>query len=222
MGYGVPAGRCLLVENAIDIGEFRRHRSPAAAKNELELPRGRLLIGGVGRLSAEKGFDVLFRALARLVADRIDAGLLLLGEGEERKALEELAEALGLRGRVYFAGFRNDTERYFEAMDVFALSSLREGLPNVVLEALAMEVPVVATRIAGVPRVIEDGRNGLLVEPGSVEGLADGLGWLLTDDELRERLRHEGRRTVVQRYSFRARMEKVAAIFDELLSRRRQ
>ena len=78
----------------------------------------------------------------------------------------------------------------YQALDVFALSSLREGLPNVVLEAMALEVPVAATRIAGVPRLIRDGENGLLVEPGSVDELVAALGRLLGDPELRRRLAH--------------------------------
>src|SRR5262249_54454695 len=144
-----------------------------------------------------------------------DVELLLVGEGEERASLEALAASLGCRDRVRLVGFQGDTRRCYEAMDVFVLSSLREGLPNVVLEAMAMEVPLVATRIAGVPRVVEDGRSGLLVEPGSAEELAAAISRLIQDESLRERLGQEGRRTAKERYSFRNRMQKVAAVFDE-------
>jgi glycosyltransferase involved in cell wall biosynthesis len=102
-------------------------------------------------------------------------------------------------------------------MDVFALSSLREGLPNVLLEAMALEVPCVATRIAGVPRLIEDEKNGLLVEPGDLEGLTRSLDRLLSDSALRDRLRRSGRETIESRYSFARRMEKLREIYDELL-----
>ena len=216
---GVAPGRCLLIENAIDTEEFRRRRSAPEAKSELGLRTDCFLVGGVGRLSPEKGFDVLLRALARLLESGADVELLLIGEGDQRPELEALAGELGCRGRVHLAGFQAETRCYFEAMDAYALSSLREGLPNVVLEALAMEVPLAATRIAGVPRVIDDRRNGLLVEPGSVEELADALGRLMRDEGLREQLRREGRHTVEERYSFRARMDKVAAVFDDLLGR---
>ena len=216
LACGVPPERCLLIENAIDTEEFRRRRRSPAAKRELGLPTDGFLIGAVGRLSPEKGFDVLLRALARLLATGANAALLLLGEGEQRPELETLAVELGCRDRVHLVGFQTETRRYFEAMDAYALSSLREGLPNVVLEALAMEVPLVATRIAGVPLVIEDGRNGLLIEPGSVEQLAAGLERLM-DAELRERLRRQGRRTVEERYSFHARMDKMAAVLHDLL-----
>jgi glycosyltransferase involved in cell wall biosynthesis len=219
LGCGVSPERCLLIENAIDTVEFRRQRTAIDAKRELGLQCDRLVIGAVGRLSPEKGFEVLLHALARVLGQGANVELLLIGEGEQRAELEALADSLRCRQRVRFAGFQADTQSFYEAMDLFVLSSLREGLPNVVLEAMAMEVPLVATRIAGVPRVIEDSRNGLLVEPGSVEELAAAMIRLIQHEPLRERLRQEGRRTVEDRFSFQNRMRKVAAVFDELLGR---
>jgi glycosyltransferase involved in cell wall biosynthesis len=118
---------------------------------------------------------------------------------------------------VRLAGFQADPKPYYEAMDVFALSSLREGLPNVLLEAMALAVPCVATRIAGVPRVVEDGVSGKLVEPGDVEALTAALAALLGDAELRRRFASAGRRTVEDRYSFARRMERLAALYDGML-----
>jgi glycosyltransferase involved in cell wall biosynthesis len=106
----------------------------------------------------------------------------------------------------------------FEAMDAFALSSLREGLPNVVLEALAMETPVVATSIAGVPRLIVDGETGLLVQPGSVDALAGALERMAHDSELRT-VTCAGRRLIETSYSFAVRINKIRAIYDRLLRR---
>jgi glycosyltransferase involved in cell wall biosynthesis len=117
-------------------------------------------------------------------------------------------------------GYVADTQSLYQAMDVYALSSLREGLPNVLLEAMAMEVPIVATRIAGVPRLITDGDNGLLVEPSDLDGLTRSLAHLLADTDLRRRFAHAGRLTVESRYSFAARMQKIAALYDSLLRRR--
>lgn len=216
---GVPPDRCLLIENAIDTDEFRRRHPAAQAKRELGLQCDRVVIGAVGRLSPEKGFDVLLHALARLLARGADVELLLVGEGEQRGPLQALADSLGCGDRIHLAGFQGDPRCFYEAMDLFVLSSLREGLPNVVLEAMAMEVPLVATRIAGVPRVIEDGQNGLLVEPGSAEELAAATLRLIEDESLRERLRQQGRHTAEARYGFRNRMSKVATVFDELLGR---
>jgi glycosyltransferase involved in cell wall biosynthesis len=220
LAAGVPAGRCTLVENGIDVAEFTRRRTPEEAKRAEGFPPGRLLIGAVGRLSAEKGFDVLIRAVDRLLRDGLDVGLAIAGEGKERPALEALVGQLGLRERVRLMGYRGDPRPLYEALDVFALSSRREGLPNVLLEALSMELPAAATRIAGVPRLVRHEENGLLVEPGSAEGLAAALARLLRDADLRRRLGQAGRRAVERDYSFAARMRRIAALYDSLLGRR--
>jgi glycosyltransferase involved in cell wall biosynthesis len=216
---GVPDDRCELLENGVDLDEYARRRSVAEAKRRLGLSPGRLLVGAAGRLSAEKGFDLLIRAVDRLLRDGLDAELILVGEGGERAALEALVGELGLGDRVRLLGYRPDLPVWFEAMDGFALSSLREGLPNVLLEAMALETPVVATRIAGVPRLVRHGENGLLVGPGSVDELAEALGRLLRDAGLRRRLARAGRRTVEEGYSFAARMDKLRALYDHLLGR---
>jgi glycosyltransferase involved in cell wall biosynthesis len=215
---GVPAKNCALLENGIDVAEYARRRTVAEAKAALDLPPEGLVIGAVGRLSDEKGFDVLIRSTHALVRRGLDVRLLLAGEGRERANLERLAGELGLGERVRFAGWQADVRPYFEAMDVFALSSLREGLPNVLLEALALEVPVVSTRVNGVPRLIQDGRNGFLVGAGDLDGLTTALAGLLTNAALRDVFRTAGRRTVETRYSFATRMQRLKRLYDELLS----
>src|SRR5204863_4113119 len=126
----------------------------------------------------------------------LDLELLIVGDGDEQAHLQNLIGQLGRSDRIRLLGYRADLQEIYEAMDVFALSSLREGLPNVLLEAMALEVPVAATRIAGVPRLVRHEDNGLLVAPGSVEELAGTLGRLVRDADLRGRLARAGRRTV--------------------------
>jgi glycosyltransferase involved in cell wall biosynthesis len=214
---GVRPDRCVLIENAIDTDEFRRRLARAEARQRLGLPAGRFLIGAVGRLSAEKGFDVLVRAVAELVGAGRDVGLLIVGEGEEGPRLSALIAELGLAERARLLGYRADVRDLYQALDVFALSSYREGLPNVLLEAMALEVPVVATAIAGIPRLIAAGENGLLVEPGAAGSLAAALTRLLDDAALRDRLGQAARWTIEARYSFRERMARIAALYDRLL-----
>ncbi|QDU20064.1 glycosyltransferase [Urbifossiella limnaea] len=213
---GVPEKRLLLLDNGIDAADYARRRSVAEAKLALGFPPAAPLVGAVGRLSGEKAFDVLLRAVAALPGVR----LVIVGEGGERGTLERLIAELGLTDRVRLAGWQADVRGYFEAMDVFALSSLREGLPNVVLEAMALEVPVVATRVNGVPRLVQDGVNGTLVDSGDAAVLSAALGRLLGDAALRERFRAAGRETVEGRFSFAGRMRKLAAVYDDLLGRR--
>jgi glycosyltransferase involved in cell wall biosynthesis len=214
--WGVPRARLSLVENAIDAEQFRRRLSRADAKKRLGLDPDRPVVGAVGRLSPEKGFDVLIRAAGLLAAEGVRADVYVVGEGADRARLEALAA--GPEANVRLLGHRADVPDWYEAMDVFVLSSLREGLPNVVLEAMAMEVPVLATRVAGVPRLIADERTGLLVEPGDAAALAAALARLLSVDGLRARLASEARRAVETSYSFAARMRKIRAIYDKVLA----
>jgi glycosyltransferase involved in cell wall biosynthesis len=216
---GVPRDRCVVIENAIDTNEFARRTDSDEAKRRLDVPPGRLLIAAVGRLSAEKGFDLLIRATARLLESGLDVQLLIAGDGDAGTGLQRLADMLGMTDRVRLLGYVSDPRPLYEAADVFVLSSLREGLPNVVLEAMSLGVPVVATRIAGVPRLVRDGLTGVLVEPGSADALAAGLSRVLGDPHGRAALAAAGRRTVVDDYSFATRMQKVRAVYDGLLNR---
>jgi glycosyltransferase involved in cell wall biosynthesis len=215
---GVSAERLRLIENAIDTDEYVRGQSHAEAKRALAWPSQRAMVGAVGRLSHEKGFDILLDAVALLLNKGRDVGLAVAGDGPAREALQQRAAARGLADRVRWLGFQQDLVPLYEAMDVYALSSRREGLPNVLLEAMSLETPVVATRVAGVPRLIDDGANGLLTPIGDARALADAIARLLDDGPLRQRLAAAGRQTIVERYSFSARMAKIANLYDDLLA----
>jgi glycosyltransferase involved in cell wall biosynthesis len=220
LASGVSPHRCVLIENAIDAEEYQRTLAISQAKGRLKLPSGRLVIGAVGRLSPEKGYDHLIRAVDVLLRAGKDIELVIVGDGDDRPRLRELISDLGQNERIHLLGYRSDTMEIYQAMDVLALSSLREGLPNVVLEAMALEVPVVATRVGGIPRLIRNGENGLIVEPGSSEALVPALDRLLGDESLRLRLGRAGRETIESNYSFSARMQKVRAIYEEVLATR--
>jgi glycosyltransferase involved in cell wall biosynthesis len=217
LACGVPDSRCLLVHNAVDTQEFSRRLDIAQAKDLLGIPPERFLIGAVGRLSAEKGFDVLIRTCNHLLARGLDVGLIIVGDGEEREHLGKLIGELGREDRIRLLGYRSDVRGLYEAMDVYALTSYREGLPNVLLEAMALGVPVVATRVAGIPRLIQHEDNGLLVEPGAEADLTEQLARVLEGGALRDRLVRAGRQTIEAHYSFEKRMQKIRAIYDELM-----
>ena len=216
---GVPPERCVLLENGIDLEQYGRTRTAEEAKAAFGTPAGRTVLGAVGRLSAEKGFDLLIRATAHLLGRGADLELWIVGAGDERDPLARLAAELGVADRVRLFGFRSDTIDLYQAMDVFVLSSLREGLPNVLLEAMALGVPIVATRIAGIPRLVEDGENGILVDPGDFLELSGAIDRLLNDRMLRARIATAGRRTVEKSYSFAVRMVRIRELYDRLLGR---
>lgn len=216
----VPEDRILLIENAIETDVYRRTMSVSEAKSQLGLQTDRFVIGAAGRLSQEKGFDLLIRAVAELVQRGHNLQLVIAGEGDFRPSLEQLIYKLSLCDRVKLEGFQANLLPLYQACDVFALSSLREGLPNVLLEAMALEVPVVATRVGGIARLIESDVNGLLVTSGEVATLVDAIGCLVGATERRLRLGTAGRRTIEERYGFDRRMRKVCDVYDELLESR--
>jgi glycosyltransferase involved in cell wall biosynthesis len=217
LACGTPPNRCVLIENGIDLEAYRRQQDASEAKRRFGVAPETFLVVSVGRLSEEKGFETLIRAVARLLQEGMDVALRIAGEGDLRSRLEALIAELGCAGRVGLVGYQADTLPLYEAADAFALASLREGLPNVLLEALAVRVPVVATRVAGIPNLIEDGQNGLLIEPGLENALAEALRRLHADAGLCERLRQAGRQTVATRYSFAERIHKIRALYDGLL-----
>lgn len=211
---GVDADRCHLVLNAIDTEVFRRRQTIAEAKKSAGVAPERFLIGAVGRLSAEKGLDRLIGALQPLLQHGIDCELWIAGEGDQQGQLTRLVRELGFEDRVRLLGFRADCRELYEALDAYALASLREGLPNSLLEAMAYEVPVLATRVGGVPGLIRDGENGLLIDPGSTEALSQGLERLAREAELRRRLSTAARLTIEHSFSFADRMEKIVEIYE--------
>jgi glycosyltransferase involved in cell wall biosynthesis len=190
--------------------------SPMEARQELGFAPQRRLIGAVGRLSEEKGFDLLIDAVGRLHQAGLEVDLAIAGEGNARGDLERLIAAQPHPERFHLLGFRSELHTFYQALDIFALSSRREGLPNVLLEAMSLETPVVGTAVAGVPRLIKDGSTGRLIPPNDVAALQQALQILLLDDNLRERLAAQAREDVVARYDFSVRMQKVRAVYDGL------
>ncbi len=176
------AARTVVIRNAVDV---------AGARLGEPARRQRALIVAVGRLKAPKDFVSLVRALGRLAPDSFEA--VIVGDGPDRARLEDEIGHLGLAGRVRLAGERRDVAELLADADVFALSSSSEGMPVSVLEAMAAGLPVVASRVGGVPEQVVDGETGLLVEPGDPEDLAEALARLVGDRELRGRLGAAGR-----------------------------
>lgn len=147
------------------------HREPL--RQALGIPLDSFCVCAAGRLSPEKGHRYLLQAAATLTARIPRLLLVLLGEGRERANLERHARELGIRKQVIFAGFKKDIRQWIQACDLLVNPSLTEGMPNVVLEAMALGTPVVATAVGGVPDLIQSGNSGLLVPPRSPEILAE-------------------------------------------------
>ncbi len=167
---GVLKEKLFFIDNAIDTEIYRRAEPPHVVKARLGFSPDRRLIGAVGRLSGEKNFASLIQAVSNLLDQGHDVELAIAGDGPERASLERLIASQREPERFHLLGFQSDLAELYQAVDVFALSSLREGLPNVLLEAMAFEVPVAATTAGGIARLIENNHNGLLMPVADTPG----------------------------------------------------
>lgn len=176
----VPADKLRVIMNGIDTAVYKQPRDTAAIRKSLGIPLAARVIGTVGRLTEIKRQDVLIDAFASLLPKHTDLHLLLVGDGPLHGQLKQQAEALKVSDRVHFAGYQSDTTAYLHAMNIFALTSRSEGMPQALLEACVAEKPVIASRVGGIPEVIHHGTTGLLVTPGKSDELAAGLDQLLS------------------------------------------
>lgn len=209
---GIAPDKCVVVNNAID---GKQSLPPPAA-----LPAaagGRLVVGAVGSLIKRKAVDHLLQAVARLDSGP-ECQVLIVGEGPLHGALEKLATQLGLSERVLFAGFQKTPLPWIAAMDILVLASPKEGLPRVILEAMLLEKPVIASRVIGSKELVIDGETGWLYEYGDVDALAGHLQRLLANEKMRKSMGTAGRQRVLNGYSIEQYVAGVEGVLAEAAS----
>jgi glycosyltransferase involved in cell wall biosynthesis len=159
---------------------------------------------------------LLLEAFAELCGRGLSGRLTLVGDGPKRAEFEALAARLGVADRVTFTGAvgQDQIRPIYRSADIFCLPSMAEGLPVVLMEAMAFEVPVIATRAFGIPELIEDGRSGLLVSPGRVDLVVDAIERLLRDPDLRQRIGQEGRRKVLAEFDVNTSARRLREILE--------
>jgi glycosyltransferase involved in cell wall biosynthesis len=193
----LPGDKITVIPNGIDLGRFpvfsldRRGARRAVGRNPL-----RRIVAQIGRFAMEKDWPTFLRAAAILAAQFPDVDFLAVGEGPHRQELETLAARLGLTGRISFTGPRDDVPALLAAVDVLTLSSITEGFPNVLLEAMATGAVPVATDVGGCGEIVTAGETGFLVPPHAPAALAAAVARVLHDGALARRLALAGRRRV--------------------------
>jgi len=213
---GVSAERLVVIRNAIRADRFAGPDPIAREELQAYFPkRRRRIVAAAGRLSPEKGFDVLVEAARRVAEVDPEVGFIHFGDGPQREPIVRQVEAAGLNGSFVLAGFRGDLDRLFPSFDLVVLPSWTEGLPNVALEALAAEVPVVATAVGGTPEVVGEG-HGHLVPPGNPEMLALRIHEMLADEAERQAMGRRGRAFVTEHFAFEAQARDYLRLFEEL------
>jgi sugar transferase (PEP-CTERM/EpsH1 system associated) len=218
----ISPDRIRVIHNGVDSERYRPQlERRLALRRNLRLPARGFVAGSVGRIVAIKDYPTLLRAVETLLAQGLDASLLLVGQGPELDRLKSLAASSPLlRDRAIFPGPSDDVPALLGAMDVFVLPSVREGMSNALLEAMAAGLPVIAMRVGGNPEIIEDGRSGWLLPPGDAEVLADRLGQLAASPALRERLGSEARRRVLECFTLERMLAEYRTLYLELAGRR--
>ena len=218
---GALPAQVVTIYNGIDLSgftsldhEFERNDVRA----ELGIPADANVLTTVAVLRPPKGIHFMIRALPRVLAVHPNTYYLIVGDGSHREALVEETNKSGAAGRVIFAGMRRDVPRLLAASDVFVLPTLTEALPTVLAEAMAARLPIIASRVGGIPEMITEGQNGWLVEPKDIDGLANACIHLLNAPERRAAMGAEGWKTVEQKFNIERQVDRLEALYREQLA----
>ena len=214
---GAPPAKLRVIANGVDFDRVRVSTADAGAAIRREYaPRGEFLLLHVGRLHPEKGYEYLFPALKHVCETAGRAvRLLVAGAGPFEQAYRDLVRQLELDDIVTFLGFRRDVVDFMAAADVLVLASVAEAFGLALTEALYLGKPVVATRAGGIPEIVDDGTDGLLVPPADPEALARAIVRLIQDDRLRQQTGFAGRDKVVARFAFEAMIRHYEQVYEE-------
>lgn len=207
---GMELGKFYGVKEKIDCG--KKHR-------ELEIDSEDFVIGNVARLEKRKGHKFLIDAFKNVVEEQKNGHvkLLIIGEGNKKEYLENYVKELNLGDKVIFTGYRNDVEELMALMDIFVLTSLREGLPRVLVQAAAVGIPSVAFNIDGVPEIIKDNYNGFLVKVKDVEQLENRIVKYMNNKELVLQHGRNGREFIENKWSIKGMVDRIDKIYQDLV-----
>jgi glycosyltransferase involved in cell wall biosynthesis len=210
-----------VIHSGVDLNRFKLNAAETNHKRkELSIPPDSLVVGYVGWLIPIKGVTYLVDAMAEVIQRHPNSLLVLVGKGDEKAEeeikLKEQVENLGLVDNVRFLGWRPDVNEIMGFFNIFVLPSLNEGMGRVLVEAMAAGLPIVASRVGGIPDLVKDGENGLLVPPANASALAKAISDLLTDKKKQKRMAEAGKK-MCRPYSAEAMVEQIDHLYRELL-----
>ena len=211
------------IPRGVDTDLFQLRDGDERLKNELGIKENDTVVLNVGRLDLVKGVDYLLQAAKEILTNHDNADsikFLIIGDGSLRKQYEKFARPFS--ENIIFLGFRNDVPKLMNISHIFVLSSLSEGAANVVMEASASGLPVVATAVGEVPQIVSDGETGMLVKPKDVDGLVKGIETIIDNPLLAEKMGEAGRRRMEEKYSSEIICEKLEKAYQEVINRLKQ
>ena len=215
---GIAPEKIELIPYGVDLRKFTRRNGTFDKRGELKLASDHVVIGTVARAEPYKGVAFLQQAALQLVRQYPKLDFVFVGDGSLRKELEGEVRRLGLSQRIRFLGFRNDVHEIMNAFDIFVLPSLTEGLPNVILEAMASYKPVIATAVGGIPEAVVEGETGLLIPPGDPAAIVEAIKRLLGHNKAALRMGEAGRKRVEELFSLQREVASFDRLYQQLLS----
>jgi len=204
VGFGLGEEKIAVIHNGIDRRPSLDSNKIESLRRDLKIGRGEKIVGTVGRLVPVKDHKTFIEAAKLILENEPCTGFMIVGDGPLRARLEQQAREAGIDSRVRFTGFRSDVHELLNIFDVFALTSIHEGIPMALLEAIAIGKPVVATSVGGVVEIVVDKRSGLLVEPENPQSFAGACIRVLRDGNLRESLSENAAATVKEKFTLAA------------------
>ena len=219
----VPPERVVKIYNGIEIDEYIPDIEAAKSiRQELNIDNNTMLIATIGRLAWQKGLSYFVHAAKDITKIYHNIKFLIVGEGEEKEILENLVRKLDIEKKVIFTGLRKDIRNILNAIDIFVLPSIREGQPIVLLEAMAMQKPIVASAIEGVQETVEDGLSALLVSPRNPQQLTEAIDTLLNNREKGDELGQAARKTACSKFNIKDKIEQHQCLYETIITKRRE
>jgi len=216
---GIDKSRVEVINNGVDIESFSFKGPSRSLLSELDVDPGVKKVGFAGRLAGEKGVSKALQIFKEVLSEESEALFIVVGDGPKRAELEKLSGDLGISSRVIFTGFRKDMKAVYSILDVYLSCSSHEGLPNSVLEAMASGVPCVLSDIAGHQDIVEDGKNGFLIDPDNYNSGSLRVASLLSNSSLAGSIKDEARRVLQKKFSISGRIQKIEKAYLSLAER---
>lgn len=214
----IATDKLITIHNAINTATLKVERTKDEVKEELGIGKDHPIIGSVGRMVPIKGYDVFLKAARLIFQAKPEVRFILAGDGPLKTELERKTEDMGLGSAVKFLGFRNDILEIMNCFDIFVVSSYYEGIPIVLLEAMALNKATVATRVGGIEEIIEDKVSGFLVESGDAEGIASVCMKLLDNVQIRGKVGIDAKKRIAEEFSVGIQKERVLKFYNELMN----
>ena len=215
--HALESTKISIIYNGIDLDYFNAALESPRKRNEFLRKEEKILIGAIGRLVAEKGLEYLLECMPKLLKHFSRAKLLLVGDGPSRADLEKRVLSLGLKDNIIFTGFRSDIREILSRLDILILPSILEGFPMIILEAMAMAKPIVASDIPGIREQIINGKNGILVPVKDPNALAAAIIEILADRKAAENIGLAARKTVDDKFSIEKMVAQTETLYLSLL-----